>query len=165
MATYSDKQVFGFLGDQATKRTVTSQVASPTGFSYPISKTINKRVIDPVKPLSKQYYFSKETGKNLVTSMLRQLFLTRPGERVMSPRYGLNLDEYVFEPLDLTTFEFMKDDIEVCVNTYVPFLEILAINIFEATPSLPSNAVNIYLTLKIRDNDLIPPFEVGVNIG
>ena len=40
--------------------------------------------------------FVKSSGKELVTGMRRQLLLTKPGERVMMPGYGLNLDEFVF---------------------------------------------------------------------
>lgn len=44
-----------------------------------------------------------------IQSSLEILLSTRPGERVMRPGYGCNLDELVFEPMTTTFKTYIKD--------------------------------------------------------
>jgi phage baseplate assembly protein W len=164
MATITNTTMFGSPPNEERKRKAASQKGMPLGILYPLATTQNKRVLSPIDSIQSVDYFSKGTGKELVTGMLRQLFLTRPGERVMMPNYGLKLDEYLFEPLDLTTFEMLKEDILHCIKTYANFLQVVKLSIVESSPYETRDGLFIKLSLKIRDNDLIPPFEVGVNI-
>ena len=157
--------MFGSPPNKETKRKVSSQSELPKGILYPLAKFQNKRVISPIKSATSVSYFSQATGKELIQGMLRQLFLTRQGERVMLPRYGLNLDKYLFNPLDLTLFEQMKEDILFCISKYAGFLEVLDLSIFETSPYAANNGLMVYLNIKIKDDDLIAPFEVGVNIS
>tara|TARA_Y100001937_G_C7115628_1_gene330002 strand:+ start:1666 stop:2028 length:363 start_codon:yes stop_codon:yes gene_type:complete len=43
-------------------------------------------------------------------------FNTRRGERVMNPKFGSILPELVFDPLDETTQQLAKDDVDTIVN-------------------------------------------------
>ena len=43
-------------------------------------------------------------------------FNTRRGERVMNPKFGSILPELVFDPLDKTTQQLAKDDVDTIVN-------------------------------------------------
>ena len=83
----------------------------------------------------------------------------------MLPSYGLNLDNYLFEPLDITTFSMMKEDILSTIADHAGFLEVLKLSIFESPPWKAQQALTIYLNVKIRDNNLIPPFEVGLSLS
>jgi phage baseplate assembly protein W len=166
MATTSTTtSLFGSAPNKATARKVSSQAALPTGILYPLAKYQDKRVISPISKTTSVEYFVKSSGKELVTGMLRQLLLTRPGERVMLPSYGLNLDNYLFEPLDITTFSMMKEDILSTIADHAGFLEVLKLSIFESPPWKAQQALTIYLNVKIRDNNLIPPFEVGLSLS
>ena len=83
----------------------------------------------------------------------------------MNPSYGLNLKHYVFSPLDLTTFEIIRADILSQVEAFVPFLEVIKLNVFEAPSSLADNGLIVKLTIRIRNSNSIAPFEVEVNVG
>lgn len=157
--------MFGSPPNKEIKRKVSSQKQLPKGILYPLAKYQNKRIVEPIKGVTSVPIFSMATGKDLITGMLRQLFLTRQGERVMLPKYGLNLDKYLFNPLDLTLFEQMKEDILFCISKYAGFLEVLDLSIFETSPYASTNGLMVYLNVKIKDDDLIAPFEVGVNIS
>ena len=50
-----------------------------------------------------------------IQSSLEILLSTKPGERVMLPRYGCNLDEMIFEPLTTTFKTYMKDLISTAI--------------------------------------------------
>jgi phage baseplate assembly protein W len=46
---------------------------------------------------------------------LQILLSTRVGERVMEPKYGCNLDEYLFESLDTTTKTILVDKVRTAI--------------------------------------------------
>ena len=48
------------------------------------------------------------------------LLSTSLGERVMQPRYGCNLDDYVFESLSSSMIGFIKDRVEQAILFYEP---------------------------------------------
>ena len=57
------------------------------------------------------------------------LLSTRPGERVMFPNYGCDLQEMLFKPLDLTLITQMKGIVERAILYHEPRINILSIEI------------------------------------
>lgn len=57
------------------------------------------------------------------------LLSTRPGERVMNPLYGCNLDDLLFAPLTLTLKSFVSDLIETAILYFEPRINLEAIQI------------------------------------
>ncbi|WAK03981.1 GPW/gp25 family protein [Methylobacter sp. YRD-M1] len=55
-----------------------------------------------------------------IASSLEILLSTRPGERLMLPQYGCNLDELLFENLDTRMKTLMADKIESAVLYFEP---------------------------------------------
>ena len=53
-----------------------------------------------------------------IESSLDILLSTRLGERVMQPNYGCNLDEMVFEAMNLTMLTYLKDLVESAILYY-----------------------------------------------
>ena len=64
-----------------------------------------------------------------IQSSLEILLTTRPGERVMRPDYGCNLDELVFEPLTTTFKTYIKDLISTAILYYEPRIEVNGIDL------------------------------------
>lgn len=64
-----------------------------------------------------------------IKSSLEILLTTRPGERVMRPDYGCNLDELVFEPLTTTFKTYIKDLITTAILYYEPRIEVNTIEL------------------------------------
>lgn len=71
--------------------------------------------------------FDKTAGEVIMISdeadvhnSLEILLSTRPGERVLLPDYGCNLEELVFEPLSTTFVNYMKDLIQTAILYYEP---------------------------------------------
>jgi|10_taG_2_1085330.scaffolds.fasta_scaffold00221_12 phage baseplate assembly protein W len=160
-----NKNIYGSLPSKAAKRQIASQNKFLMGISYPFAQSRTKRVLGDVQKVSNVDYFAKSVDKELIRGMLRQLFLTRKGERVMNSSFGLNLDDYAFSPLDITTFEILRADITTQISIFVPFFEIIKLGIFESDPTIAENGLVVKLTGQIRSNNLIDPFEVEVNIG
>lgn len=59
-----------------------------------------------------------------IQSSLEILLSTRPGERVMLPKYGCNLDEMIFEPLTTTFKTYMKDLISTAILYFEPRINV-----------------------------------------
>ena len=55
-----------------------------------------------------------------VASSLQILLSTTPGERVMQPLYGCNLNELMFESLDTRMKTLMADKVESSILYYEP---------------------------------------------
>jgi phage baseplate assembly protein W len=55
-----------------------------------------------------------------IASSLEILLSTRPGERLMLPQYGCNLDELLFENLDTRMKTLMADKIESAILYFEP---------------------------------------------
>ncbi len=55
-----------------------------------------------------------------IESSLHILLSTRPGERVMQPDYGCNLDRLMFEPLTTTLKTYMYDLVKMAILHHEP---------------------------------------------
>jgi len=70
-----------------------------------------------------------ETTSDEVRSVLLHLWLTRKGSRYYLPDFGTRLYEFLFEPLDVVSFDAIESDIRESVSKYIPNLVINNITI------------------------------------
>lgn len=54
-------------------------------------------------------------GNEDIQRSLEILLTTMKGERVMQPKYGCNMDEMIFQPLDTTTKTIIRDKIRIAI--------------------------------------------------
>ncbi|NTU52244.1 MAG: GPW/gp25 family protein [Chlorobiaceae bacterium] len=59
-------------------------------------------------------------GQADIESSLKILLSTRIGERLMQPDYGCNLDEMLFESMNLTMLTYLKDLVENAILYFEP---------------------------------------------
>lgn len=64
-----------------------------------------------------------------IEQSLHLLLATRPGERIMQPDYGCNLDVLLFEPLTTTLITYVKDIINTAVVFHEPRINVNSIQI------------------------------------
>lgn len=70
------------------------------------------------------------TSFDAAKANLRNLLLTRKGERVMQPEFGSGLWSVLFEPMDDNEFEqTLVDTITNSVNFWLPYISIQEINV------------------------------------
>src|SRR4051812_16840443 len=55
-----------------------------------------------------------------INQSLNILLSTSLGERVMQPKYGCNLDDFLFEPLNATVIGYIKDQVTNAILFYEP---------------------------------------------
>lgn len=147
---FSDNIAFyGRISSKKNNFDVRSKSTVVKGFSYPTGKNIQGG------------YFGATRDVELVRNNLRQLLSTYKGERVMLPDYGLNLNRYLFEPLDSILFEEIREDIVTNISKYMGNIEILKLSV-EASKS-EYGRLNISLFCKIKESEE-PSFEVLVEL-
>lgn len=64
-----------------------------------------------------------------IRSSLQILLTTRLGERIMVPEYGCNLDELMFNPLNLTLKTYVADLIKTAILYHEPRIDVKKISI------------------------------------
>lgn len=96
-------------------------------------------------------HFDKQTGGLVTTTgmvdinkSLEILLSTRLGERIMLPGYGCNLEEILFQPLDVTLKTYIKELISNAILYYEPRIDTQEITL-DAT-----NELNGEILIKIE---------------
>ena len=111
--------------------------------------------------------FSKSTDNESLVGQIRQLIYTTPGERVMLPTFGLNLNSYLFEPLTPQLIDEVKKKIQKQFTQFIENAVVLKIVVFSeevddpfATASLPS--IIIRMSVRNKENNQTLPLEFTV---
>lgn len=71
----------------------------------------------------------KETGRQ----NLKMLVLTNPGERIMNPDFGVGISRFIFEQEGLFESGTIKNRILSQVDSYLPYIRVSNIDIYERT--------------------------------
>lgn len=101
-----------------------------------------------------------------VHNSLQVLLSTRPGERVLLPDYGCNLDELVFEALSTTFVNYMKDLIGTAILLYEPRVRVNDIQIFQDREAEGLILIEVDYTVKStnsRFNYVFPFYKTEAN--
>lgn len=60
------------------------------------------------------------TNEQAVLESLYNLLMTQPGERVMEPKFGCDLNRYIFQPLSEYVAILIADEIELAIHRDEP---------------------------------------------
>mgnify|MGYP000329980595 CR=1 FL=1 len=80
-----------------------------------------------------KYLGLTESTSDEIRAILIHLLLTRKGTRYYLPSFGTRLYEYIFEPMDSTTFNRIENEVTTAVEEFIPNV---TINKIEVTPYL-----------------------------
>ena len=80
-----------------------------------------------------KYFSLSQTTDEEVRTDLLHLVLTRKGSRYYLPDFGTRIYEFIFEPMDGTSFEAIKEDVKNSIEKYIPNL---TVNNITLTPYL-----------------------------
>jgi uncharacterized protein len=64
-----------------------------------------------------------------IQSSLKILFGTAIGERIFNPKYGLSMQEILFEPMSTTLKTDLTDRIKIAILIYEPRIELLSLEL------------------------------------
>lgn len=111
--------------------------------------------------------FSKNTKSVLLTEdetdiekSLEILLSTRPGERIMVPEYGCNLDELLFKPLNLTLKTFVADLIKTAILYHESRIDVEKVKIEQSSENDGILLISIDYLIRITNSrkNMVYPF-------
>jgi len=85
---------------------------------------------------------AKRIDVNAVKQSIKNLLLTRPGERPFQPNLGSELYAILFEPMDAVTVEILKGVISNCIGNYEPRVKLQEVAV---NPNYDENAYDVSL--------------------
>lgn len=114
--------------------------------------------------------FTKSRGEvemvseeNDIHQSIEIILSTRLGERIMNPKFGCNLDELLFTPIDLSLITYISGLVETAIVLYEPRVDLERVDI--NTDDQLEGVVNIELDYTIRTTNsrrnLVYPFYRG----
>ena len=118
------------------------------------NEQLNDYAIGLSLPLQMTANTFNQTYDNLVQlkSNVRNLLLTRKGERLGQPTFGTNLHTLLFEPNDEELEQKIYDTIDNSIRNWLPQLSIREINI-EATDEMKDkNSINVSIVFTANYN-------------
>lgn len=87
-----------------------------------------------------------------VKSNIKNLLLTKKGERILQPEFGSGLQELLFEPSTVDFEGRIEDTINESLQQWLPYVTVEEIDI-EATDELrDNNRINVSLKFRIGNN-------------
>jgi uncharacterized protein len=98
-----------------------------------------------------------------INASLRILFGTAIGERFLNPKYGLDMQRLLFEPISTTLKTDLLDRIEIAILLYEPRIELLSLDV--DTTAQNEGRVSILLEYKVSSTNsrynLVYPFSTS----
>lgn len=88
-----------------------------------------------------------ESVKNSITTA----FLTSPGDKILNPTYGVDLRQFLFEPIDDFTSEIIQDLIETQLPIMEPRVVVRNVSVIGDEDN---NQYNISLTIDVPSLDI-----------
>lgn len=94
-----------------------------------------------------QNIMSRQEDERLIKNDILQLILTVPGERVMRPDFGVNLLNFIFEPLTTADLFELQAEIEHAIRTFEPRVNV---ELVQLIPADDDNGLTINIVVTMR---------------
>jgi phage baseplate assembly protein W len=103
-----------------------------------------------------------------IRKSLQILLSTRVGERLMQPKYGCNLDDLIFEPLNTTVKTYISGLVKQAILIYEPRIQLNDVTIGAENELAGRVDLNVDFTIRSTNSryNLVYPFyrEEAVNL-
>jgi phage baseplate assembly protein W len=129
-------------------------------FEYPDSAVPGKRGGLRLSPRGR---IAMIEGNAAVRQAIQMLLSTAPGERVMRPGYGCDLQRLIFAPNDETTAGLAIHYVRQAIERWEPRVEILSL---DAGRNLEwPELLDIQLEYRVRETQQVEQLEVALNLA
>jgi phage baseplate assembly protein W len=92
-------------------------------------------------------------NETAIARSVRNLILTKPGERFFNQNLGSGVSGVLFENMDQISASVIKDEIENTINNYEPRVELIDVNV---EPNYDDNEFNVTIRYYIVGIDVLP---------
>lgn len=103
----------------------------------------------PVKNGNTGFFESAFSSYEQAKSNLKNLLLTKKGERVMQPNFGTGLASLLFEQMDGSFEEKLKETITNSVNFWLPYISIEEIDVKMTDEMKDRNTAELKLSFTV----------------
>jgi phage baseplate assembly protein W len=86
------------------------------------------------------------------SSNIKNLLLTKKGERIMQPNFGSGLQELLFDFNDDTLSEKIEDTITLALENWLPYISVDQIDIEASDFDKDRNLVNVSIKFRVLGN-------------
>ena len=95
-----------------------------------------------------------------INKSLAILLSTRLGERIMLPSYGCNLEELLFQPLDVTLKTYIQEMIKTAILYFEPRIDTHSVSLDTTNELSGEILINIEYTVRITNSraNMVFPF-------
>ena len=104
-----------------------------------------------VNPITSDLITTK--NETAIARSVRNLVLTRPGEKFFNPNLGSRVYETLFDNMDEVSASIVEDDIRDTIDNYEPRVKLISV---KATPDYQGNAFDVVITYNIIGIDASP---------
>tara|TARA_R110002020_G_scaffold234077_3_gene445919 strand:+ start:4357 stop:4725 length:369 start_codon:yes stop_codon:yes gene_type:complete len=94
-------------------------------------------------------YTSIKSLKKMIKQNFKMLILTNPGERVMSPEFGVGIRQFLFENFQSDVYARIDSKIREQTSIYLPIISIR--NIEFGTGGIEDNSLGVRIEYRIPD--------------
>lgn len=81
-----------------------------------------------------------------IKNSIRNIFNTIPGQKILTPQFGINLAKYLFQPINDNTTSQIHRDIVIGLQTFEPRVSLQSL---EVIPNIDAHEYNITIILTI----------------
>tara|TARA_R100000152_G_scaffold12283_1_gene5278 strand:- start:144 stop:545 length:402 start_codon:yes stop_codon:yes gene_type:complete len=104
-----------------------------------------------VNPINSDLIATK--NETAIARSVRNLILTRPGEKFFNPNLGSRVYELLFDNMDEITASLIEDEIKDTIDNYEPRVKLRKV---KAVPDFDGNAFDVIITYDIIGIDALP---------
>lgn len=102
-------------------------------------------------------------GDSSVREVIRNILLTRPGERPMRPEFGAGLLDYIHQPNNETTRSLMSNIIRKAIEQWETRIQVESV-LVDPTPGSPSD-VNVTIRYRMLHSQTPAEFTLSFESG
>ena len=99
------------------------------------------------------------------SSNIKNLLLTKKGERVGQPNFGCDLWSVLFEQITPDTFDNVKNTIKSAIEIWLPYISVEDINVFTENNNPNTIIVNLEFSVNVNDEQVPETLTFTFNTG
>jgi phage baseplate assembly protein W len=97
-----------------------------------------------------------------IRNSLYNIFTTIPGQKILSPSFGSNLSQYLFEKVDSIRGKIIGNDILRAITTFEPRVDVVNIEVYPMPDQLMYHVILVY-QLAGNNNTFRTPIQIFPN--
>lgn len=115
-----------FLSDQSKNREGTNFVYADLHLDFSLKSNISNKY---VKDSGQKRDLRLDYDRQAIRNSIENIFNTKPGEKILNPAFGLDLRQFLFEPISIETANEIGEKINEQLPLYEPRVILNSVNI------------------------------------